>query len=63
MTLRIKITHDEPSYPANVEVFLTDRDGKPRREQPDAVLQPGESFVTHVHSGQHVLVKEQRHDV
>lgn len=57
MTLRVKITHDDPTYPADLAIMLTDAAGKPNSD-PGQVIKPGESATFYVHSNQRIVVAE-----
>ncbi len=60
MTLRVRITHDQPEYPADLAVMLTDAKGSPSAG-PNQVIRPGESADFYVHSNQRVVVIELAH--
>lgn len=59
MTLKIKITHDQPGYPKGAKVqAINVATGKPLMCHPAQVLSPGQSCEVFVHSGQAIRVDE-----
>lgn len=58
MTLKIKITHDQPGYDKNAEVLLVNELQPGTKPVPRVILEPEQSCELYVYDTQSILIRE-----
>ena len=58
MTIKVKITHDQPGYLADIVVHPLDRNNVHFPPANSVQVKPGQTIEMYVHHGQKLLIEE-----